>query len=297
MKSLLRCSIAALVLAILFAVVPTLIDRSRVYQVNAHGVVVITGATSGLGKDAAFFLAKNGYHVLGGARSQKKAETLETEAKRAGVPMDLFETFVGDVSNADHADHAALVARTVATMKAKGITFTGLVNNAGVHHRTLEKQMSGIDVWRALYDVNVFAPVALTMAFHDVLVESKGRVVNVGSIAGEITLKDGGPYCSSKHALRSITNAQRLDYSKYGVSVSLVAPGYVASNMCDPTVRSDCGRLEAKDTTTPAYFDALTSPTPKTKYLVAHIGGGVPAWAATLISTFVPSRVGDFFLE
>ena len=282
----------AVVIAFLFAVLPKWIDRSRTYQVNENGVVVITGATSGLGKDAAFFLAKHGYHVLAGARSESKASALATEAKDAGVPMDRFETVVGDVSNT--ADHAPLVARTVAAMKANGISFTGLVNNAGVHHRTLEKHMSGIDVWRALYDVNVFAPVALTMAFHDILIETKGRVVNVGSIAGEITVKDGGPYCSSKHALRSISDAQRLDYSKYGVSVSLVAPGYVASNMCDPKVRSDCGRLEAKDTTTPAYFDALTSPTPKTKYLVAHIGGGVPAWVATLITTFVPSRVGDF---
>ena len=284
-----------LIVAVLFAAIPTWIDRSRTFQVNKGGVVVITGATSGLGKDAAFHLARHGYHVLGTARSQLKAAALAVEAKEAGVPMNNFETVVADVSNA--ADHALLVERAEAAMKSKHVDFTGLVNNAGVHHRSLEGRMEGIDVWRTLYDVNVFAPVALTMAFHDVLVAHKGRVVNVGSVAGEITVLDGGPYCSSKHALRSISDAQRMQYSALGVSVSLVAPGYVASNMCDPNVSSNCGRLEAKDTTTPAYFDALTSPHPKTKYLVAHIGGGVPAWVATWLSAFVPSRVNDYLQE
>jgi NAD(P)-dependent dehydrogenase (short-subunit alcohol dehydrogenase family) len=295
MQPLLRNCIVSSLLVVLVAVIPTWIDRSRTFQVNEGGVVVITGATSGLGKDAAFFFARSGYHVLAGARSESKAAALASEAREAGVPMDNFETVVGDVSNA--SDHAPLVERAEAAMKAKSVAFTGLVNNAGIHHSSLEGRMEGIDVWRTLYDVNVFAPVALTMAFHDVLIAHKGRVVNVGSVAGEITVKDGGPYCSSKHALRSISDAQRMQYSAHGVSVSLVAPGYVASNMCDPKVRRDCGRLEAKDTTTPAYFDALTSPTPKTKYLVAHIGGGTPAWVATLLSAFVPSRVGDYLQE
>ena len=127
--------------------------------------------------------------------------------------------------------------------------------------------------------MNVFAPVALVEVFGDLLRESKGRIVNVGSVAGEVSVPGGGAYSSSKWAMRAANDAMRRDFAADGVSVSLIAPGYVKSQMCDPEKRSDCGRLGPEDTTTPAYIDALTSANPRTKYLVAHLGGG---WSASV---------------
>ena len=73
---------------------------------------------------------------------------------------------------------------------------------------------------------SLVAPVSLVETFHDLLVTEKGRVVNVGSVAGELTTAGGGAYSGSKHALRAATDAMRQEYHTAGVSVSLVAPGY-----------------------------------------------------------------------
>ena len=104
-----------------------------------------------------------------------------------------------------------------------------------------------------------------------------------------------GAYSSSKHALRAATDAMRQEYHDKGVSVSLIAPGYVRSQMCDPSKQADCGIEGPETTTTPAYYDALVSPRPRTKYLVANIGlGGLAAsLAIPIINTFFPSRAYD----
>ena len=147
--------------------------------------------------------------------------------------------------------------------------------------------------WRDLFEVNVFAPVSLIQEFHDLLLESKGRIVNVGSVAGEITTAGNGQYSASKHALRSANDAMRPVYAKAGVSVSLVEPGYVRSQMCDPKKRGFCDHLGPEETTTPAYVDALTSPRPKSNYVVAHLGGGWSANVWTPVIRSLPTRLFD----
>lgn len=272
------------------------VDRAARFEVHAPGVVVITGATSGLGEDAAFRLARDGFHVLAGARSQKKADALAASAASSGVPADRFEAIVIDMGNPSDFVGAEAAARSA--MASTGLPFTGLVNNAGVHPRQL-RQETTLETWRELFEVNVFAPVALVEAFDGLLRESKGRVVNVGSVAGEVSTKNQGSfgaYSSSKFALRSANDAMRQEYQDAGVSVSLVAPGYVRSQMCDESVRAECGLLGPEETTTPAYVDALTSPRPRTKYLVAHVGDGLSAAMWIPIVTALPSRLLDAIL-
>jgi short-subunit dehydrogenase len=214
------------------------VDRLVEYPTNAGGVVVLTGATSGLGKDAAFFLAKQGYYVIAGARNDAKAKILQDEATAAGV-ADRLQAIALEAGNDSHYTNAVSVAE--AAMGRESVPFAGLINNAGVHNRMLQGEE--MDVMRKLYDVNVFAPVALVKAFDALLTESKGRIVNVGSVAGEVNIAGGLQYCSSKFALKSITEVMRLEYSPKGVSVSLIAPGYVKSQMCDPTKNTKCGLL------------------------------------------------------
>ena len=92
----------ACVFALLVAVYD-LIDRTATFPVNRGGVVVITGATSGLGQDAAYHIARDlGYIVLAGARTQEKADALQADASKHGVPVERFEAIVLDVAKTEH---------------------------------------------------------------------------------------------------------------------------------------------------------------------------------------------------
>jgi len=283
-------------LVLLVSVLLPLLDRSSTFQVNTGGIVVISGCTSGLGKDAAMYFAKQGYYVLAGARTESKAQKLQESVNSVldAEGSKNFHAFVLDVADELHHKNAEKEVRKI--IKETGLPFTGLINNAGVHFRQLtDDEVPSVEIWRKLYEVNVFAPVSLVQVFDELLKEHKGRVVNVGSVAGEICIPGSGLYCSSKFALKALSDSMRVAYKPFGVSVSLVSPGYVRSNMCDPKVRNDCGRLGPEDTTTPAYFDAMTSTNPQSKYLVAHIGAGMHAlWSQAF--PFIPTRVKDMLL-
>lgn len=289
----------ACVFALLVAVYD-LIDRTATFPVNHGGVVVITGATSGLGQHAAYHIARDmGYIVLAGARTRGKADALQADAMTRGVPADRFEAIVLDVNDAEHFAAAEKSAR--AKMASAQVPFAGLINNAGVHNHQLGGDaVPTLELYRRLFHVNLYAPVALVEAFDALLRADKGRVINVGSVAGEVSLSATGAktaYSASKHALRSVTDAMRRAYAGSGVSVSLVAPGYVASQMCDPKRVSACAAYGPGETTTPAYADALTSPRPRSKYLVAHIGNGLSAAVWIPILRALPNRMVDAIME
>jgi len=119
----------------------------------------------------------------------------------------------------------------------------------------------------------------------------------VGSVAGEVSIPWGGAYCSSKHALRALSDSMRVEYLSAGVSVSLVEPGYVRSAMCDPMKEANCGMQGPETTTTPAYAHALLDPRPQPRYLVAHVGGWwMPANIIVPLLKFLPSRLNDMIL-
>ena len=281
------------------------VDRSKTYYVpDRPGIVVITGATSGLGLDSAYHFASNGYLVLAGARSQKKADVLQEKAEIKGFKKDAFRAIVLDVTDASHWDQA--LRETKDAMEETGREFCGLINNAGVHHRMFKDNPEDPDtlsIWRKVFEVNLFAVVGLTQIFEDLIIASKARIVNIGSIAGELSIPTGEPYSATKFGLRAISTGWRAHYAPMGVSVSLVEPGYVASQMCDPKKESVCGVRGPEDTTTPAYFDAIASATPKSKYIVSDVmfvdvpyygKVGIPGtFFVPLMHHFVPSRVQD----
>lgn len=284
----------------LLVAVYDLIDRTATFPVNRGGVVVITGATSGLGQDAAYHIARDlGYIVLAGARTQEKADALQADASKHGVPVERFEAIVLDVAKTEH--FAAAEQKTREKMASAQVPFAGVINNAGVINRQLGgDDVPTVEMYQRLFNVNLFAPVALVETFDALLRANKGRVINVGSVAGEVSQAATGAqtaYAASKHALRSATDAMRRKYARSGVAVSLVAPGYVASQMCDPTQVSACGAMGPSDTTTPAYADALTSPRPRSKYLVAHLGAGLSAAVWIPILNALPNRMVDAIME
>jgi short-subunit dehydrogenase len=106
----------------------------------------------------------------------------------------------------------------------------GLVNNAGLGGLGAFYTWSETEL-KQLFDVNTFGPWRMSNAFLNMLVESKGRIVNIGSQGGMITQKYFGPYTMTKHALEAYTEAMRGELEPYGVHVSIVQPGGVVSKI------------------------------------------------------------------
>jgi NADP-dependent 3-hydroxy acid dehydrogenase YdfG len=177
-------------------------------------VVVITGASSGVGEAAAALFAARGAKVVLAARS---AEKLATLAKRLGglaIPTDV--TAVSDLQ--------ALVNRTISTFGHLDV----LVNNAGANARGALEEVDAAGI-AAVIDTNLKAPLLLTHFALPHLRRSKGVVVNVASIAGHLPLPGEIPYCASKWGLRGFSFAIREEMRNSGVAVCAVSPGPIAT--------------------------------------------------------------------
>jgi NAD(P)-dependent dehydrogenase (short-subunit alcohol dehydrogenase family) len=179
--------------------------------------ILITGATSGIGREAALRLAGAGHLVLAGGR---RADALAALARAAG---DRLEPVVLDV-----ADPASVEAvRELVERRTGGRGLDVLVNNAGYALPGPLETLAEEDL-RRLFDTNVFGLLAVTRAFLPAMRErGQGRVVNVGSIMGRVAMPLLGAYNASKHAVAAITEALRMELAPFGVTVVLVEPGAI----------------------------------------------------------------------
>ena len=184
--------------------------------------VLVTGASSGIGKMITETLAARGYFVYAGAR---KAEDL------AALNLtDNVQSIRLDVTVQEEIDAA------VRTINKQGRGLHGLVNNAGVLTAgpLLETDAERIE-W--LFNVNVLGVHRVTSAFAPLIIENKGRIVMIGSIAGNIGIKFLGAYSMSKHATEAYTDALAAELSAFGVQVSIVSPGDFSSNIWDREIQ------------------------------------------------------------
>ncbi|TDP71036.1 SDR family oxidoreductase [Roseateles toxinivorans] len=178
--------------------------------------ILVTGASSGIGLAITRHLAGQGHRVYAGAR---KPADLAALAEIANVvPLRL------DVRSADE------VRAAVELVTAQGQGLYGLVNNAGVGE--LGPLVSWSDAQlQQLFDINVFGPHRVTNAMLPLLLQSRGRIVNIGSQGGSITSKFYGPYTMTKHALEAYSQALQLELAPHGVAVSIVQPGGIVSKV------------------------------------------------------------------
>lgn len=190
--------------------------------------VLVTGASSGIGRAIAETLAANGYYVYAGARKKQDLEALDAIENMRSIRLD--------VTVQEEIDAA------VATVIAEGRGLYGLVNNAGVLLTDPSAEVD-IDKVRWLFDVNVFGVYRVTQAFTPLIIESRGRIVNMGSIAGNIGIEFLGPYSMSKHAIEAYTDALAAEMQRFGVHVSVIAPGDYASRIW----RGDIARARAAE--------------------------------------------------
>jgi NAD(P)-dependent dehydrogenase (short-subunit alcohol dehydrogenase family) len=179
-------------------------------------VVLISGASTGIGKATALRLARSGWTVLAGVRDPEAGERLVQQAGQRILPLTL------DVTDAAQIAHAAQrVAQYAGGLDA-------LINNAGVAvNGPLE--LIGLDELRSQFDVSFFGAVAMTQAMLPSLRRAGGRVVLISSIGGRVCTPFASPYCASKYALEAVGDALRVELRSSGVQVALIEPGSVAT--------------------------------------------------------------------
>lgn len=184
----------------------------------AERFVVVTGASTGIGRATALLLAERGFTVFAGVRKDSDGEALVAAASGALVPLQLDVTDAGQI-----ADAAAVVRDRVG---AAGLA--GLVNNAGIATAT-PLEFVPIDDLRHQLEVNVVGQVAVTQALLPLLRVARGRIINITSIGGLIAGQMLGPYNASKFALEAITHVLRQELAPWGIEAIAVEPGQIAT--------------------------------------------------------------------
>ena len=193
--------------------------------------ILVTGASSGIGRNLAETLAGNGYHVYAGARKDKDLAALDAIDNVTAVQLD--------VTRQDQVD------AVVEMIREKGTGLFGLVNNAGVSGGG-EVIETPIEDQTFVYAVNVEGVYRTTKAFAPLVIESKGRIITTGSIAGTVSSFPGfSAYSGSKHWIEAYTDALATEMEPHGVVVSVVEPGNYKSNIRRSSVAREAEQTKA----------------------------------------------------
>jgi NAD(P)-dependent dehydrogenase (short-subunit alcohol dehydrogenase family) len=180
----------------------------------SHGPILITGCSSGIGRAAALRLVRSGHVVYATAR---RPETLDDLAAEGAHTLAL-----------DVTDERSMT-EAVAEITQEHGRVGALINNAGYGEYGPIEEVPIARV-RAQFETNVFGAVRLCqLVLPGMREHGAGNIINVGSVGGHLTLPLGGLYHASKHALRSINDALRMETEQFGISVVLVEPGMIAT--------------------------------------------------------------------
>lgn len=193
--------------------------------------ILITGATAGIGRMTALHLAKEGHRVIATGRKPAELAKLADEAAAAGLRL---ETLRLDVTSAPSIADAV----TAVDLLTDGKGLDVLVNNAGFGILGPSSEISDAEL-RRQYETNVFGLMNVTRAFLPKMRERRaGRIINVSSMGGRITLPYFGVYNSTKYALESLSDALRYELRPFGIDVALIEPGVIRTNF-ESTAVSD----------------------------------------------------------
>jgi NADP-dependent 3-hydroxy acid dehydrogenase YdfG len=180
--------------------------------------VLITGATSGIGKATAELFASHGHRLLLTGRDQQKLETMRQSLTAEGAEV---ETRVFDVRNYPE------VQRALANLPENWKKIDVLINNAGLAKGLDPIHEGDTDHWETMIDTNIKGLLFVTRAVTPGMIERKsGHVINVASSAGKEVYPKGGVYCATKFAVDALTKGMRLDFSPHQIRVSQVSPGH-----------------------------------------------------------------------
>lgn len=270
--------------------------------------ILITGASTGIGKACALHLAERGYHVFGAVRKQTDADTLQTEGNGNITPVMI-----------DVTDQEQIISAVETITKIVGETgLKALVNNAGIPVPGPLEALP-IDGFRYQMEVNVTGQLAVTQAFLPLLRQSKtpATIINMSSISGRIATTMVGAYTASKFALEAMNDVFRVELRPWNIRVVSVEPGKIATPIWEKTLKSGLKmfdgipeektdlyqplidhriRITKPNQGIPAVEvamvveEAIASPRPKARYLVGK-DAKTAVWIARL-----PTRIRDWLL-
>lgn len=186
-------------------------------------VALVTGASRGIGAATARELARRGYALVLAARSQQRLEELAQECRQSGVAALVVPTDLSSMADVERLAQIALHHFGRVDL---------VIHNAGLGGSGKLLAQTDPHAIRQLLAVNLEAPVALTRALLPHMIErGSGSFVFVGSVVGRVAVPTSVAYSASKHGLRGFALALRREVRRYGIDVTLVAPGFVATDM------------------------------------------------------------------
>ncbi len=189
--------------------------------------IVITGASTGIGRSAAEYLAGQGWTVFAGIRKQKDGAPLKAAS-------DNIKPILLDVTKSEQVDAAVETVRET----LQGRTLDGLINNAGIANMG-PLALQPLDQFKSHFDVNVFGLLRATQAFAPLLGMDEslsgkpGRIINITSVGGKLASPFLGAYTATKHAVESMTDSLRRELIIFGIDAIAIGPGAVKTPIWD----------------------------------------------------------------
>src|SRR6185436_1445591 len=283
-------------------------ETNQMNQINQMAVV-ITGASTGIGAACALDCAGHGMTVFAGVRDPRAGEALAVKGGPLLIPIML------DVTEESSIRRSVEMVQRIVGEGGLG----GLINNAGIVIGS-PLEVIPLSKLRKQLEINVIGQIAVTQAFLPLLRRGRGRIVNMGSIAGRGTIPLLGPYSASKYALEALTDALRMELQPWGIQVSIIEPGAIATPIWEKSAK-EAESLEASsgeeartlygeavmrireavtqaaqraippEAVVRAVQHALTSARPRTRYLV-----GTDAKLRAWMVKWLPDRAQDRLL-
>jgi NAD(P)-dependent dehydrogenase (short-subunit alcohol dehydrogenase family) len=179
-------------------------------------IALVTGSNAGIGRATALALAEKGYRVYASCRDPRKAQDLIDDAVKRKLQLQVLPL---DVSDAEQC------RRTIETILAAEERIDLLVNNAGYGVMGAIEEVDLAEV-RKQFDTNVFGLLQLTQLVLPIMRKRRqGRIINVSSVAGSMSVPAMGAYCASKFAVEALSDALRLEVAAFGIKVVVIQPG------------------------------------------------------------------------
>jgi short-subunit dehydrogenase len=257
-------------------------------------VVVLTGASDGIGREMALQMADQGAWLVLAARDGAKLEAVAGECRARGGRAIAVPTDVGD-----QAQCRALIDRAVAEYGR----IDTLVNNAGISMWARFDQVTDLAPFEKMMQVNYFGSVYCTHAALPHLKASRGRIVGVSSLTGRAGVPTRSGYAATKHAMAGFFDSLRIEVADEGVSVTMVYPGFVSTGIRERAYGADGQPLRASpvresEVMTPEECARLTieAAAARRRELIMTMRGKVGAWIK-LVAPGVVDRIARRAIE
>jgi hypothetical protein len=201
---------------------------------NMNKVVLITGATSGIGLACARKFASNGDRVILTGRNESRLADIKKELTEKGSDV-LTLTF--DVRDRENA------AKHIESLPAEWQEIDVLVNNAGLALGLEPEYEGNLDDWETMIDTNIKGLLTMTrLIVPGMVLRNRGHIINVGSVAGDAAYAGGNVYCATKAAVKALSDGLRIDVANTAIRVTNLKPGLVETNFSNIRFHGDNDR-------------------------------------------------------